>query len=78
MQQDSASYNYHERYDPLKGNLAVLNEVEQTTSIQIVLAAPAGETRTVMGINNAPPALQEAAMTRSESFLKLTERPCRE
>jgi hypothetical protein len=65
--------NYKERYDPLKGALATLNEVEQPApDIQVIQAAHAGETRAVIGINNAPPALQ-AAMTRSERFAELKD-----
>jgi hypothetical protein len=73
MQEGSASYNYRERYNPSKGALAVLNEVEQPANIQVIQAAPARETRTtVVGINNAPPPLQ-AAMTRCERFAELKD-----
>jgi hypothetical protein len=48
-----------------------LDEVEQPADIQVV-QAPAGETRNVVGINNAPPAVQ-AAMIMSERFAKLKD-----
>jgi hypothetical protein len=44
-----------------------LNDVEQPGDIHLVQAAPAGETRTVVEINNVPPQLQ-AAMTKSKRF----------
>jgi hypothetical protein len=49
-----------------------LNEVEQPADIQVAQGAPAGETRTVVGINNAPPHLQ-AAMTRCERSADLND-----
>jgi hypothetical protein len=73
MQAVSASYNYRERYDPSKGALDTLKEVEQPAEdIQLVQAAPSGETRSVVRISNALPQLQ-AAMTRSERFAELTD-----
>jgi hypothetical protein len=71
MQQANGSYNYRERYDPCKVALNTLDEVEQPADIQVV-QAPAGETRNVVGINNAPPAVQ-AAMIMSERFAKLKD-----
>jgi hypothetical protein len=47
-----------------------LNDVEQPGDIHLVQAAPAGETRTVVEINNVPPQLQ-AAMMRSGRFAEL-------
>jgi hypothetical protein len=72
MHEGSTSYNCRERYDPSKGALAALDDVEQPADIQVVQTAPAGETRTVVGINNAPSALQ-AAMTRSERLTELKD-----
>jgi hypothetical protein len=73
VQEGSASYNYRERHDSSKGSLAAFDdEVEQPTDIQLMQAAPAGETRIVIGINNAPPALQ-AATTRTERFAELND-----
>jgi hypothetical protein len=73
VQEGSASYNYRERHDSSKGSLAAFDdEVEQPTDIQLMQAAPAGETRIVTGINNAPPALQ-AATTRTERFAELND-----
>jgi hypothetical protein len=72
MQQDSASYNYRESCDPSEGAIDTLNEVEQPVDIQLVQGAPAGETRTVVGINNVPPQLQPA-LTISERFAEGTD-----
>jgi hypothetical protein len=47
-------------------------EVQQPADLQIVQNAPAGERRTVIGINNAPRTLQ-AAMTRSDRFKELSD-----
>jgi hypothetical protein len=72
QQDDSASYNCRERYgDPSKGSMAALDEVKQPVDIHVGQATlHARETRTVIGIINAPPAVQ-AAMTISERFAEL-------
>jgi hypothetical protein len=68
-------YNYRERYaDPSVGAPDPFDwcEVQQPADLQIVQNAPAGERRTVIGINNAPPTVQ-AAMTRSDRFAELND-----
>jgi hypothetical protein len=61
-------YNYRERYDPSVGAPDPFDvEVQQSADLQIMQNAPAGERRTAIGINNAPPTVQ-AAMTRSDRF----------
>jgi hypothetical protein len=73
MQQDSASYNYRERYDPSVGAPDPFDvEVQQPADLQIMQNAPAGERRTVIGINNAPPTVQ-TAMTRSDRLAELND-----
>jgi hypothetical protein len=47
-------------------------DVQQPADLQIVQNAPAGERRTVIGINNAPPTVQ-AAVTRSDRFRELND-----
>jgi hypothetical protein len=66
-------YNYRERYDPSVGAPDPFDcEVQQPADLQIVQSAPAGERRTVIGINNAPPTVQ-AAVTRSDRFKELSD-----
>jgi hypothetical protein len=47
-------------------------EVQQLADLQIVQNAPAGERRTVIGINNAPLTVQ-AAVTRIDRFRELND-----
>jgi hypothetical protein len=54
------------------GGWLVALQVQQPADLQIVQNAPAGERRTVIGINNAPPTVQ-AAMTRSDRFRELND-----
>jgi len=72
MREESPSYNYRERYDPSKGTLDISDEVEQPADIRQVQAAPAGEIRSVVGVNNLPPEVR-AAMTRTERFAELSD-----
>ena len=74
MQQASDTYyNYRERYDPSVGAPDPFDDtVQQPRDLQIVQNAPAGERRTVIGINNAPPTVQ-VAMTRSDRFRELND-----
>jgi hypothetical protein len=66
-------YNYSERYDPSVGAPDPFDvEVQQPADLQIVQNAPAGERRTVIEINNAPPTVQ-AAMTRIDRFRELND-----
>jgi hypothetical protein len=47
-------------------------DVQQPADLQVVQNAPAGERRTVIGINNAPPTVQ-AAVTRIDRFRELSD-----
>jgi hypothetical protein len=48
-------------------------EVQQLADLQIVQNALAGERRTVIGITNAAPTVQAAAVTRSDRFRELND-----
>jgi hypothetical protein len=74
MQEASDTYyNNRERYDPSVGAPDPLEcEVQQPADLQIMQNAPAGERRTVIEINNAPPTVQ-AAVTRSDRFKELSD-----
>jgi hypothetical protein len=74
MQEASDTYyNYRERYDPSVGAPDPFDvEVQQPADLQMVQNAPAGERRTVIGINNAPPTVQ-AAVTGSDRFRELND-----
>jgi hypothetical protein len=74
MQEASDTYyNYHERYDPLVGAPDPFDAVvQQPADLRRVQNAPVGERRAVLGINNAPPAVQ-AAMTRGDRFAELND-----
>jgi hypothetical protein len=66
-------YNYRERYDPSVGAPDPFDcEVQQPADLQIVQNAPAGERRTVIGINNAHSTVKAAA-TRSDRFKELSD-----
>jgi hypothetical protein len=66
-------YNYRERYDLSVGAPDPFDvEVQQPADLRIVQNAPAGERRTVIGINNSPPTVQ-AAVTRSDRFRELND-----
>jgi hypothetical protein len=74
MQQAADTYNnYRERYDPSVGAPGPFDvEVLQPADLRCVQNAPAGERRAVIGINNAPPAVQ-AVMTRNDRFAELND-----
>jgi hypothetical protein len=72
IEEASAVYNYRKTQYPSKGALDPFDEVQQPADLRRVQNAPAGEQRTVIGINNAPLTLQ-AAMTRSERFAELKD-----
>jgi hypothetical protein len=48
-------------------------EVQQLADLLIVQNALAGERRTVIGITNAAPTVQAAAVTRSDRFRELND-----
>jgi hypothetical protein len=73
MREESSSYyNYRERYDPSKGTLDVSDVVQQPADLRQVQAAPPGERRSVIGVNNLPTQVR-AAMTRHERFAELND-----
>ena len=74
MQEDADTYyNYRVRYDPSVYAPDPFDcNVQQPADLQIVQNAPAGERRTVIGINNAPRTVQ-AAVTRTDRFRELND-----
>ena len=73
QEDDDTYYNYLVRYDPSVCAPDPFDcEVQQPADLQVVQNAPAGERRTVFGINNAPPTVQ-AAVTRSDRFKELSD-----
>jgi len=73
MREESSSYyNYRERYDPSTGTLDVSDVVQQPADLRQVQAAPPGERRSIIGVNNLPTQVR-AAMTRQERFAELND-----